>query len=209
MKRLAIIGAGVLGKQAMEIALVEKKYKIVGFYDDFLKETSFENYPILGTISSIKNDFKVKVFDFLFIAVGYNHLAFKQTLFERFNNLPFANIIHPSSVIEKSAILKGGNLIYADCYIGPHCTLEPGVVMNIKSWLAHESSVGRCTFVSAGVNVGGKTNFGERCFIGIGVTLVDNIEICNDVFIGAGTVVIRSIKEKGKYIGVPSRKIPA
>ena len=197
----------MFGRQALEIAIVQEKYEPVGFYDDFSDKTQFENLPILGQLDAIASDFNKSVFDYLFIAIGYNHLAFKQELFARFSNIPLANIVHPTSVIKKSSVLKGGNLIYADCYIGPHCVMEYGSVLNIKSYLAHETNVGNCTFLSGGINVGGKVNFGERCFIGIGVTLVDDIDICDDVYLGAGTIVIKPITEKGTYVGAPARKI--
>jgi sugar O-acyltransferase (sialic acid O-acetyltransferase NeuD family) len=207
MNRVAIIGAGVLGRQALEIALLQEEYLPVGFYDDFTVEAEFENLPILGKLDAIASDFKNGEFDYLFIAIGYNHLGFKQELFKRFSAIPLANIIHPTAVIEKSSILKGSNLIYADCYIGPHCVMEHGSVLNIKSYLAHETNVGNCTFMSGGINVGGKVNFGERCFIGLGVTLVDDIDVCDDVYLGAGTVVTKPITEKGTYVGTPARKI--
>ena len=209
MSRIAFIGAGMLGKQALEISLIQGKYKPIGFYDDFSKDDTFEDLPILGKIDDILTDFQNDVFDYLFIAIGYNHLGFKQELFRKFKDIPMATIVHPTAVIEASSTLEGGNLIYAGCYIGPHCNMEKGTVLNIKSCLAHDTNIGFCTFLSVGINVGGKVNFGERCFIGIGVTLVDNINICDDVFLGAGTVVIRPITEPGTYVGSPARKIPS
>ena len=108
MDRLAIIGAGMFGRQALEIAHLQKKYDVVGFYDDFSKDDIFEELPILGKIDDVRNDFSKGVFDVLFIAIGYNHLEFKQNLFKKFASIPFATIIHPTAIIEKSAVLEGG-----------------------------------------------------------------------------------------------------
>jgi sugar O-acyltransferase (sialic acid O-acetyltransferase NeuD family) len=207
MKRLAYIGAGMLGKQAFEIAELQQKYNSVGFYDDFCEETKFEDLPILGKINKIADDFENGVFDELFIAIGYNHLGFKQELFEQFRSVPMANIIHPSAIIENSAELQGGNLLYAMAYVGPRCTMEPGSVLNIMSYLAHDITLGNCSFMSGGINVGGKTTIGERCFIGLSTAIIDEVSICNDVFLGAGTVVSKSIDSPGTYVGVPARKI--
>tara|TARA_B110000879_G_scaffold142144_1_gene184976 strand:+ start:458 stop:1147 length:690 start_codon:yes stop_codon:yes gene_type:complete len=207
MEKVAFIGAGVLGKQSLQIASVQKKYEAIGFYDDYATLPTFEGLPILGEIDQIESDYKKGKFSHLFISIGYDHLKLKQELFRRFSAIPFASIIHPSVIIEDSATIDGGVLIYAGCYIGPNCHMKTGTVLNLMSYLAHDSTVGECTFVSGGINVGGKVNFGERCFVGIGTTLVDEIEICNDVFIGAGTVVVKTISESGTYIGCPARKL--
>jgi serine acetyltransferase len=47
---------------------------------------------------------------------------------------------------------------------------------------------------------------GDRVFVGIGASIVNNVSICDDVIIGAGGVVIKDIDEKGTYVGVPARK---
>lgn len=207
MKRLAFIGAGMLGKQALEIANLQKEHSFVGFYDDFCEDTTFEGLPIIGKIDEIEKDFKNGVFDELFIAIGYNHLGFKQELFKRFTSIPMATIVHPSAIVEDTAVLQGGNLLYAMAYVGPRCTMEFGSVLNIMSYLAHDIILGNCSFMSGGINVGGKTNIGERCFIGLSTAIIDEVTICNDVFLGAGTVVSKSISEPGTYVGVPARKI--
>ena len=43
--------------------------------------------------------------------------------------------------------------------------------------------------------------------IGIGATVINCVEICEDAYIGAGAVVIDDIKENGTYVGVPAKKI--
>lgn len=207
MKKVAFIGAGIFGKQSLQVASAQKKYEAIGFYDDYATLPTFEGLPILGKIDQIESDYKEGKFSHLFISIGYDHLKFKQELFSRFSAIPFASIIHPSAIIENSAIIDGGVLIYAGCYIGPNCHMKTGTVLNLMSYLAHDSTVGESTFISGGINAGGKVNFGERCFVGIGTTLVDEIEVCDDVFIGAGSVVVKTISEPGTYVGCPARKL--
>ena len=63
------------------------------------------------------------------------------------------------------------------------------------------------TFMSGGINTGGKVSIGERSFIGIGVTTSDSLSICDDVFIGAGSLILKSVTEPGTYVGSPVKKI--
>ncbi|MBE6578286.1 MAG: hypothetical protein E7651_00590 [Ruminococcaceae bacterium] len=51
----------------------------------------------------------------------------------------------------------------------------------------------------------GTVSIGENTWIGAGATVVNNVDICPDCLIGAGAVVVKTIREPGKYIGVPAR----
>jgi sugar O-acyltransferase (sialic acid O-acetyltransferase NeuD family) len=207
MKRLIIVGAGVFGKQALEIALVQQKYSVLGFYDDFNTDNSFEEFPIFGKIDQIQEDFLNDKFDVVFYGIGYNHMSFKQSLIHKFHDIPMATIVHPSVIIENSAKIEEGVLIYPKSYIGPRVHLQKGVVVNVYSYLPHDNIVGEASFLSGGLNIGGKVNIGERSFIGIGCTTSDSLSICNDVFLGAGSLVLKSIDEPGTYVGSPVKKI--
>ena len=207
MKRLVIVGAGEFGKQAMEIALVQGSFKIVGFYDDFNQNETFESFPILGKINDLPSDFAANNFDLVFYGIGYNHLGFKQSLIEKYTTIPMATIIHPSVLIDDSANIEEGVLIYPKAYIGPRVHLCKGVVVNVYSYLPHDNKIGMATFMSGGINTGGKVSIGERSFIGIGVTTSDSLSICDDVFIGAGSLILKSVTEPGTYVGSPVKKI--
>lgn len=207
MSRVAIIGAGEFGKQVLEIAVLQNKYVPVGFFDDFYTEKSFQDLPILGKIDDVETLYRQNKFDCLFISIGYNHLRFKQELTKRFSAIPFATIIHPTVVIEQSADIAQGVLIYSLAYIGPDVKIFRGSVINVYTYLPHDNLIKECSFLSCGINMAGKVNVGERCFIGIGVTISDSINICDDVLVGAGTVVVKDINESGTYVGCPARKI--
>lgn len=207
MNRLVIIGSGIFGKQVMEIALLQNKYEIVGFYDDFEKENTVYGLPLLGTISNVSDDYLDGNFDYIFYGIGYNNLNFKFNLSLKLN-IPKATIIHPSALIEKSATIGDGVLLYANAYIGPNVILKDNVTVNINSYLPHDNVVDECTFISGTISVGGKTNIGKCCFIGLASTIIDNITIADNVILGAGTLVVKTIDKEGTYIGSPSKKIP-
>lgn len=206
-KRLAIIGTGQFSEQIMDMITEKSNLEVVGFYDDFTRVKTFQGKPVLGKIANISADYDKKVFDCIFIAIGYKHLKFKHSLLNRFNAIPLANVVSESAVIHPSSKLLGSVAIYPMTYIGPNCTLNKGSVLNVNSFLPHDNSVGECSFISVGVNVGGNTFIGERCFIGIGSTLVDGINIISDTTIGASSLVLRNIEQNGLYFGSPVKKI--
>ncbi|MFT5858108.1 MAG: sugar O-acyltransferase (sialic acid O-acetyltransferase NeuD family) [Flavobacteriaceae bacterium] len=207
MKKLAIIGAGEFGKQVSEMALLGAEYEPIGFYDDYAEQNEFEGLPILGKVDEIENHYAQHKFEALFVAVGYNHLRFKQRVMHRFFKIPFANIIHPTALIEKSAQIGTGICLYARSYIGPGVQLSDGVVVNMYSYIPHDNIIGECASFSGGVNMGGKTDIASCTFVGLGCTVSDNLSICGDVFIGAGALVVKNIEEPGIYIGSPAKKM--
>lgn len=206
-KRVALIGGGDLGRQAIQIHATNPVHEIVAIYDDILPiGTIIEKTPVTGKLSEIISDHKNNQFDALCICIGYKHLPFKTQLLKQFESIPMANIVHSSAVIEKSAELKGSNIIFANAYIGEQCVLNPGAIINVGTSLAHDISVGISSFISVGIQVAGNVSVGNEVFMGIGAVCINDLSIADHTFIGAGTVVIKSL-EAGKYVGNPAKKI--
>ena len=44
-------------------------------------------------------------------------------------------------------------------------------------------------------------------WMGVGSIVSNNISVCEDCIIGAGGVVVKDIETKGRYVGVPVRRI--
>lgn len=205
MNKIAIIGAGEQGRQALQILFAQNIFSVVGFYDDFAKD-EFEKYEILGKISDVKNHYSKSIFDYIFIAIGYKHLKFKESLMKEIKNIPLASIIHPTAFIENSATIETGCLIYPNAYIGPNTTIKSCSIINIGCILSHDIQIGTCSFLSVGATIGGFSRIGNRSFIGIGTTIIDHIQIADDITVGAGSVVVKNLSEKGLYLGIPAKQ---
>jgi acetyltransferase-like isoleucine patch superfamily enzyme len=48
---------------------------------------------------------------------------------------------------------------------------------------------------------------GERTFVGANTVVRNNLFIDSSIIIGAGSVIVKSINNKGVFVGNPSRKI--
>lgn len=53
----------------------------------------------------------------------------------------------------------------------------------------------------------GGVTVGENSFIGVGATIIQNINIIENTLIGAGAVVIKDIARPEVYVGSPSKSI--
>jgi sugar O-acyltransferase (sialic acid O-acetyltransferase NeuD family) len=207
MKRLAIIGSGDLGQQIAYHANNDNKFEVVGFFDDFESpETSTSK--ILGTVERVEKVFKNGGFDVLIIAIGYKHFAVRETLFSRFKNIiPFATIIHSSCYVDVSCKIGEGVCLFPGSVLDANVEVKDNVLINVACTIAHDSIIGRNTFLSPRVAIAGFVTIGENCNIGINSTIIDNIKITNNSQIGGGAVVISNIEKHGLYVGNPSRFI--
>ena len=105
----------------------------------------------------------------------------------------------------------GGVAIGDDVEIGANTTvdrgtiddtvIENGVKLDNLVQIAHNVRVGEHTVIAAMVGIAGSTKIGKRCMIGGGVTMINQIEICDDVMLTFSSVVLRSIDEPGMYSG--------
>lgn len=211
--RLAIVGAGEMGLQALHYARLdiseERRYEVVGFIDDTKDlNQKISGIDIIGKISDTETLFADNRFDAMFIAIGYRHLEFKAQLIDRFKPIiPLANIISPHTYIDRSAKIASNVMIYPGCVIDKNVVIEDGVTLNLGCIISHDSYVGKATFVAPGVNVAGFSKIGRQSFIGCGSTIIDNISLGDNIRLGASTVVTTSLDSAGLYVGVPARKV--
>lgn len=210
MKTLAIIGAGDLGQLIAYHALTDNHYSSIVFFDDTKPKNSLvTGYKIIGGIKDVVESFKSKLFDEVIIGIGYKHLKFRKQTFLEIEEakIPFGNMLHSSSYIDKSCNIGRGVVILPGCCLDRNVVIENNVLLNTACTIAHDTKIGNHCFLSPRVAIAGFTNISELCILGINTTIIDNINICSFVQTGGGTVVTKSITDSGLYVGTPAKKI--
>lgn len=209
MKRLAIIGSGDLGQQIRHLAVTNGHFNVVGYFDDFIQKGSTKgNLPILGKTDEIIALFKENQFDFIVCAIGYKHKGFRKMLVESLEStVPFATLIHSTCIIDPSAKIGQGAVLYPGCIVDMNAQVSKHVIMYSACLISHDVMLGAHCMLSPGVKIAGFSKIGESVHLGIGTVVADSISIVNDTITGAGTVVVKSITEAGTYVGIPSKLI--
>lgn len=201
-KRIAIIGAGDLGKQIAHFISNDVSFEVAGFFDDFENLNSINGYPVFGKIKDIFSSFKKKKFDELIIGIGYKHIQFKDDLFRKLKTkVPFATIVHPSAWVDPSAKMGKGCVIYPGCIIDQNVKIFSNTLLNLGVIVSHDSEIGESNFLAPGVVVSGFCKTKDRVFIGSNSTIRDNIRIESDIKIGQSSNVLKDLSEKGIYFG--------
>lgn len=208
MKTLAIIGSGDLGQQIAHYALSDKHYDAVVFFDDFSDKRECNGCLILGKTAEIEKAYQDKKFDELIIGIGYKHLQVRMELFEKFSkNIPFGTLIHSSSWVDATAKIGPGCVIYPCNQIDANVVIHENTILNIGCTVAHDTQIGAHCFLSPRVAIAGFVHIKNSCILGINATIIDNIVLHEKVQIGGGGVVIKTIENKGLYVGNPVKFI--
>lgn len=210
IKKVCIIGSGELGKQIYNLSLSFDDIEVVGFFDDFKdKNTTVVNsITVLGKLSEISEFYINGFFDFLLNGIGYNHMEFRETIFDMFEDkIPFVNLIHKTAIVDSTSKIGTGVIIYPGCIIDKNVIIQHNVLINLGVVIAHDSFIGSGSFIAPGVVISGFSELERSCFLGSGTIISNNITIIRGCAVGAGSVVVKNLDVSGLYFGVPARFI--
>tara|TARA_B100000900_G_scaffold79061_1_gene63506 strand:- start:537 stop:1517 length:981 start_codon:yes stop_codon:yes gene_type:complete len=106
----------------------------------------------------------------------------------------------------------GGLIIGCNVEIGAGCTIDRGAINNThindgvkldnQVHIAHNVVIGENSAIAASCAIAGSTVIGKNLQMGGLSGILGHLEICDDVFVGAHTLITKSIKKPGKYIGI-------
>ena len=199
MKKLIIIGASGHGKVISDIARLNG-YEEIEFFDDDINLHDCNGWSVKGTVnqaSETQGD--------LFVAIGNAEL--RERIMNRFAGRHFPVLIHPSAVVAHGVNIGEGSAVMAGAVINSGARVGKGCIINTSSSVDHDCVVGDYTHISVGAHLGGTVTVGSRTWIAIGVSVINNIDICDGCMVGAGSVVVKSIEKPGTYVGVPAKLI--
>jgi len=207
MNNLALIGSKAMAHGIKDMVELYHLYNVIGYFDDFAEKGSVvEGKPVLGNTDDCINMYHEGIFDFIFIASGYNSFEGREKLYLKYKGIiPFANIISPTAFVHPSARIGEGVLLSDGAYINRDAVIEDNVAITLRSIVNHGGHVKKHTFFSTGVVTAGNVIIGERCFIGVGSVISDGVSICDDVWLTPGSIVIKDIKKPGHYLSQSSK----
>lgn len=195
----AIIGFGELANQFLNFLEIDIDENLI-IFDDIKYLEKKTNYCKF-------NEFSDKKFNGcnFYIALGYKNLKIKKDIIANLisNSRKLPNFIDKSSFISRQAEIKKGIFIYPMCNIDKGVFIDDGVIVNNSVVISHNSTIGKCSYISPGVVISGNVTIGSNTFIGSGSIISNNIKIGDNVIIGIGTVVTKDIPDNSSVIGNP------
>ncbi|MBP7699060.1 MAG: acetyltransferase [Saprospiraceae bacterium] len=181
-------------------------YEIKGYFDNIEQIKNPFQLTYLGKENQNIDFLKDKNY---FVGIGNNKLRFKivSLIATATNNKPI-NLIHPSAIISKTAIISdNGILIMPNVVINAFSQISEGVILNTSAVIEHECSIGSFAHIAPGVVLCGNVNIGDNTFIGANSVVKQGVIIGDNVTIGAGAVVISNIPNNCTVVGNPARTL--
>lgn len=208
-KPVIIFGAQGLGKVSLDI-FQQNGVVVYGFLDDdeALHGQEINHLPVLGSttdeqyLALLGNDCEA------FIAVPHRKKeeGLIDMLKEQKQLVPI-NAIHPSAIVEESAVFGYGNLINANVVLGTNAVLSNNCILQAQVVVEHEAVIKDFVQIGAGSIIGANATLNEGVFVGAGATIVGGIEIGKGASIGTGAVVLANVKAGETVLGNPAAPI--
>ena len=210
MDNIAIIGVGGFGREVKflldEINKINKKFNILGFYDDADElESSYNGLPYLGKIEKLN-----LLTDQTSVVLGIGDPKIKQKIISRLTNpnLRFPTIIHPSVIVSNDDVNIGeGTIICAGTIIT--CNIEIGsfVTLNLMCTVGHDTKIGDYSSFMPSVNISGDVLVEDGVYVGTGAKIINQLTIGQGTIVGAGAVVSKSLPANCTAVGIPAKPI--
>lgn len=209
MKKILIIGAGGHAKVLID-ALLVSGHKIEGILDQDKKlhGKSVLGIKVLGGDELLEKKYP-KDQTILVNGVGsISDTEVRQKIFSNFKKkgFEFMTVIHPSSVIAKSAKLGEGVQVLALSFIGADSTIGANVIVNTKVSIDHDCDIAAHVHLAPGVTLSGLVEIGEAAHIGTGASVIQAVTIGKHSLVAAGAVVVSDVANKKQVAGVPAKK---
>lgn len=186
--------------------LLDAGYSIAGYFD--YQEATKNPYqlPYLGFEGNI--DLKAIVQDNLvFPAVGENSI--REKLVQLYDTLSLRQFtaIDPSAQVSKTAKIGTSTYVGKNVAINAQAVIGCGVIINTQATIEHECRIEDFIHIAPNAVLSGNVHVEKKTFVGANSVVKQNTKITSDVFVGAGSVVVKSIEEKGIWLGNPAKKI--
>lgn len=181
-------------------------FTIAGYFDYHEAITNPYQIPYFGFEGSVDVPSIVKS-DFVFPSVGDNVIRAKLVSFFEKHHLKQCVLIDPSAKVSYSSSIGLSSYVGLNSIINAQSQIGIGAIINTTAIIEHECVVQDFSHIAPAAVLCGNVRVGKGTFIGANAIVRNNISICSDVTIGSGSVVIKSIDEKGIWVGNPSKKI--
>lgn len=187
-------------------SFMDAGYKIAGYFDYSESITNPYQIPYFGFEGSVDVPSIVKS-DFVFPAVGDNTIRSKLVSFFEKYNLMQCVLIDSSAKVSHSSIIGLSTYVGVNAILNAHSQIGKGVIINTAAVIEHGCVVKDFSHIAPAAVLCGNVGVGKGSFIGANSVVRNNTSICSDVILGSGSVVIKSIEDKGIWVGNPSKKV--
>lgn len=201
--KLALYGAGAMGREFRQIADESGEWAEIVFIDDHAEAEELSGCPVCR-FQPFRARFSPTETRFV-IAMG--EPKFRAEAFERMKRAGYtgAVLVHGSASVSPDAELGEGTVVCQSVFVGSQAKIGRNCYLSRNASVGHDAIVGDHTRLGVNAFVGGHTVIGENCFIGAGAMLRDRIRIGAKSVAAMGAAVFEDVPDCVTVIGNPAR----
>lgn len=213
MKKLLIIGAGGMGKEAAWVAADAKRagmrgadWEILGFADDNRAKLGalVYGFPVLGTFEELAAKYAGGPLAYYCAVAAVEP---RRRLVAQADSLGWtaATLIHPSVILADDAVVGKGTYVGALSVLSPSCRVGNHALINQRVTIGHDAVVEDFATVFCGAQINGGCVVGEAAVLGSNATLQPAVCIGDSAVVASNSAVLRNVDPGVSVIGVPAR----
>lgn len=206
MKNIVIYGAGGLGRELLGLVNAidpqKEEWHFLGYIDD---NNSSNNSLIIGDSSWFDS-----LNEPVSVVLGIASPQAKARIYDKLQKsslVEFPILIHPQAYVEPSATLAQGCVISAFCFVAVESSLGICSFLNAGAQLGHDSKIGNFTSLMPQASVAGNVTIGDKTFVGMNASILQGLTIGTDVTVGIGSVLLNNVPDGVTVMGYPARII--
>jgi len=141
----------------------------------------------------------------------YNGIGFpgiRKSVFEKFKDWNFPNVVANSAILSSSLKLGKGNVFCEGVVITADVEIGNNNYFNLNSTVGHDSLIGDHCVVNPGANISGNVTLCDSILVGTGATLLQNLSVGKNSVVGAGACLTKTVMDEGAVlVGIPAKNI--
>ena len=197
---ILIYGGGGHGKALIDLIRALGAYRIAGLVDNGRSVGDLVmGLPVLGDADVLARMYAQGVRLAVNAVGGIGNIGVRIKVFHQLAEAGFAcpALIHPSAVVEASAVLCAGVQVFPMAYIGSEAEIGYGAIVNTGAIVSHDCTLGDYANISPGAMLAGNVEVGESALIGMGVTVNLHVKIGAGARIGNSATVKADVPPGG------------
>ena len=207
-QKILIIGTGAQAKYALEVFHL-RKIPVVGIIalPGETPSGDIDGVRVMGSIDQFENIYTKNGKPFLVICCSKNKI--KEELVKELSKYgcQYNNVIHPSAVIARTAIIGRGVIVNANAVIQPYAKVGNHVMIHAGAIIEHDCVIGDYANLAPRVSLAGYVKVGKGATVYTGAVAIPSVKIGEYAIVGAGGVVLKDVRNDVTVAGCPAREI--
>lgn len=198
VQRVVILGGAGGGGAALIVDALTRipSQRAVGVLDrdPALQGRDILGVPVIGSTDDAERLWREGRYDAAVIAFNTN-LKERAAVFQRLSEqgVPFTNVIDPSTDVRLGARIGTGNVILANCHIGPEAVVGDNNFLSSFTCIEHHCRLGSHCAFGPSVSFSGRVTVGDRVRFATKIGIEPGVSIGDDAVIASGLAITQDI----------------